>query len=108
MVPEEPKLLVCDEHGEQYRAYICRHLFNDGRRHAIGLFEADERDDESPEDRTAWCKACDDVLAREGEWNDCATAFADPAVVCAQCFEQILEAQLRLNPIQVLLNDNDI
>ena len=103
-----PEPLICGQHGEQYRAYICRHLFDDGRRHAIGLFEADERDADSPTDRTAWCKACDEILAEEGEWNDRSEAFADPAVICAKCFEEILHAQMQLNPMSVVLSDTDI
>jgi len=37
-------------------------------------------------DGQAWCDACEETRAREGEWNDRSEAFADIRLLCAQCF----------------------
>jgi hypothetical protein len=37
----------------------------------------------------AWCDKCDEVLQREGEWNDKSESFAGIMAVCEGCFEEI-------------------
>jgi hypothetical protein len=108
-VPDH-QILECEEHGDQAPAYVCRHLLKDGKRHPLGLFEADyDPDTNQPtEYRMAWCKGCDDILHSEREWSESATAFAGPVSICGACFKQILQTQMKLNPLDVKLNENDI
>lgn len=37
----------------------------------------------------AWCAACDEVLEREGEWNDRSEAFAGIRPVCRGCYREM-------------------
>ena len=46
-------------------------------------------DSEFPWLKEAWCKACDDVLEQEGQWNDRSEAFASSRFVCEGCFEDV-------------------
>jgi len=36
--------------------------------------------------QAAWCCARDEVLMREGAWNDISEAFARPKLICEFCF----------------------
>jgi hypothetical protein len=46
----------------------------------------DDADDARPD---AWCARCEEVRAAEGDWNERSEAWADPTVVCHQCYDAI-------------------
>ena len=86
--------IECEDHGASRATLICCHLRLRGRTERIGFFEGEDSEDPELTDwRCGWCSACDVVLAEEGEWNDRSEAFADAAIVCEQCFEQIAAFQ---------------
>jgi hypothetical protein len=43
----------------------------------------------------AWCDKCDEVLQREGEWNDKYESFAGIMAICESCFEEIKKRNQR-------------
>jgi hypothetical protein len=55
----------------------------------------DGDEDEEDDDLAAWCSACDEVLMREGEWNDVSEAHADIKLVCEFCFADIKRLHAR-------------
>lgn len=80
------KKVECSIHGKAEPTFICQHLtkgehlgFNVG-------FDPDEPDALYPD---AWCDRCEDVLDKEGEWNDNSEAFADIKLVCSGCYCEI-------------------
>lgn len=76
-------VVECPVHGPQGPAYVCRHL---NLHDPVGFVEGYDpaRPDEDP--FQAWCAACDQVLQREGEWNDRSEAFAGVRMVCRGCY----------------------
>jgi hypothetical protein len=56
-----------------------------------GFYEAFESyPDMNPEDDLqAWCEACEEVRAEEGEWNERSEPFAKIRLVCDQCYFDI-------------------
>jgi hypothetical protein len=55
----------------------------------------EEEEDEGDDDLAAWCSACDEVLMREGEWNEVSEAHADIKLVCEFCFADIKRLHTR-------------
>lgn len=80
------RTLTCPTHGTSTPAFVCRHLL-DMSGLPRGFFEPTALED--PSEPQAWCAACDQVLAREGEWNDVSEAFAGVSLVCSGCFERM-------------------
>lgn len=75
----------CDKHGVVGKAFVCQHLAErlHNQEPPIGFFTPDEQNKEQP---AAWCTACDQVLSREGEWNDASEQFAGVTLICTKCF----------------------
>ena len=92
----------CDTHGRQDPAFVCQHLAEGGKTDALGFYQA-AIDLENREwgDLNAWCAACEEVLEKEGDWNDRSEAFAQVKMICQRCFAESKAAQLRLDPTQV-------
>ena len=78
--------MECPVHGTRRPTVICRHLREGSR---AGFHVPDEPDAEMPWLRSAWCDRCEEVLEREGEWNDRSEAFASILFVCEGCFEDV-------------------
>lgn len=76
----------CPEHGTQGPAYVCRHL---NLETPVGFVEGYDPDDPGGQLYQAWCHACDEVLMREGDWNDASEAFAQPGLVCRACYREM-------------------
>ncbi len=72
----------CDQHGESLPTFVCHHLVGGS---GLGFFYADDPGNPRPD---AWCKACDDVLTRVGEWNDESEAFANITLLCSACYDE--------------------
>lgn len=73
----------CGVHGKTSATFICQHLSNgEGLGFNMG-FDPKKPDDLYPD---AWCDKCDEVLEKEGEWNDASEAFADIRLVCSGCY----------------------
>jgi len=62
---------------------------NDQAARAETTASAGDAEEEEDDDLAAWCSACDEVLMREGEWNDVSEAHADIKLVCEFCFADI-------------------
>ena len=81
----------CCTHGEMDYALVCTHLANQADN--AGSVTYYVADDDSDPDRSSvenvWCGSCDEVLIREGDWNDVSEAHADIKVICIACLEQI-------------------
>lgn len=85
---DDDKKVECGVHGKSSATFICQHLSN-GEKLGFNLgFDPDQPDELYPD---AWCDLCDDVLEKEGEWNDTSEAFANIKLVCAQCYCAIRE-----------------
>ena len=85
--------IICGTHGTVRRAYVCGHLFDtpkDGSQPLV-YFQADEgADAEGNSVGDFGCQGCDEMLQRDGEWNDATEAAADIRVVCEFCLSAIL------------------
>lgn len=93
------KIVECANHGPQDAAFVCIHLVKHGKDRPIGFYQADiDPDNRDWDDLQAWCKECDEVLDKVGEWNDESEAFSNIQLVCNECFEEMKRTQLRLHP----------
>lgn len=91
---DESKKVECNIHGEAPATFICCHL-GDGENLGFNLaFDPDDEDCLYPD---AWCDKCDEVLEKEGEWNDTSEAFANIKLVCSECYKQIRERNWHQN-----------
>lgn len=77
----------CETHGLNPPAFVCAHIASNV---SEGFFEPDEESDsdwESEENfKIAWCDRCDEILMKEGEWNDTSESFAQFTLICEGCF----------------------
>lgn len=76
------KIVSCERDGQNHATFVCRHL---ARNAGLGFFCSEDPDDPRPD---AWCGACDEVLQREGEWNDRSEPFAHVTLICAGCYDR--------------------
>ncbi len=77
------KTVECSIHGERSPTFVCHHLLKgEGEGFNVG-YDPDEPDALYPD---AWCDACEEVVDREGEWNDRSEAFADIRLLCSGCY----------------------
>ena len=83
---ELPEVIHCDEHGEAYPTFICRHLITG---ESTEWFSA-EPIEEDPWPH-AWCSICHEHFLAEGEWNEKSEEDADIAeviqILCHCCYE---------------------
>lgn len=93
--------IACDKHGKSTLSYVCCHLFDSGLEKGTGFYESFR---ESGDEHQAWCKQCDDLLVKEGDWTDALTAQADIKLVCLQCYKERLTFQLTHSPELVDIN----
>lgn len=91
----------CDKHGKSNLAYICCHLFASGFEKGTGFYESLR---ELGDEHQAWCKQCDDLLVKEGDWTEALTELADIKLVCLQCYKERMSYQLAHSPEVVDIN----
>ncbi|MCG8315482.1 MAG: hypothetical protein MI976_19920 [Pseudomonadales bacterium] len=85
---DERDKVECSTHGKTSATFICHHL-SEGENLGFHMgFDPDDGDDLYPD---AWCDKCDQVLEKEGEWNDASAAFANIKLVCSGCYQEIRE-----------------
>ncbi|HSR40780.1 MAG TPA: hypothetical protein VLL48_01380, partial [Longimicrobiales bacterium] len=85
MSDPDRKTVECRLHGEEGPAYVCRHL---NLEEPVGFVEGYDPDEPDVELFQAWCAACDEVLDREGEWNERSEWFAGIRLVCRACYRE--------------------
>jgi hypothetical protein len=95
----DARLVRCGTHGEVLPAYVCCHLRLNSEQ-PLGFVEPEFDDDDEDNDAQAWCRACDAVLEREGEWSDAAIAIANVKMVCEFCFAKLRE--IHYHPVSSL------
>jgi len=85
---DDDNKVECGIHGRRSIAFICQHLSN-----GEGLGFNTGYDPENPDALypDAWCDKCDEVLDKEGEWNDASVAYSDIKMVCTGCYRNIRE-----------------
>jgi hypothetical protein len=83
-VSERDRKINCAQHGPGHATYVCTHL----RGGVACGHHASQRSDDDPWP-DAWCDACEDVLEREGEWNDRSEQHADIQLLCHRCYEHV-------------------
>lgn len=83
---DEEGWIDCPEHGSAASTILCRHLFT-GQGLGFNVGPNPEEPDSLWPD--AWCDACEEVLSKEGEWNDGAVAFADFGLICSGCYQRV-------------------
>ena len=76
------EVVTCEVDGKSHATFVCRHL---ARNAGLGFFWSETPDDPRPD---AWCGACDEVLEREGGWNDRSEPFAKVTLICAACYDR--------------------
>ena len=80
-----PITVDCARHGTaQSSAIVCGHLAQN-RGKPIGFIE----NSDAPDDKQAWCYACELVYSQEQERTDRFDAFCDFVVVCMSCYDEI-------------------
>ncbi|GAA5218506.1 DUF6882 domain-containing protein [Corallincola platygyrae] len=85
---DEQNKMECSTHGKNSTTFICHHL-SEGENLGFHMgFDPDDPDALYPD---AWCDKCDEVLEKEGEWNDVSEAFANIKMVCSGCYQEIRE-----------------
>ncbi len=86
---DQPVTIECVHHGSCVAAVLCVHLLRkDGE--SVGFVE----NSAVPHDLQAWCRACENKYAEEGEMTEAFRAFHQMVVVCTHCYE---DARLRHN-----------
>ena len=103
--PEAPAADVenqvhCGTHGTLGYGLVCQHLSAhlkqpDAEPVTYYLGESDPDDPERTDKTCIWCAQCDAVLAREGDWTDAATDFADPQIACDACLAEVTARNMR-------------
>ena len=84
----------CCIHGPTSPAIVCQHLVSGGTTEYLGWVQAEyDPADPQPGDLMAWCNACHEAYAKEGDWTDDNEPFAAFRVVCTQCFLAMSDAQ---------------
>lgn len=73
----------CDRHGVSHAAFVCRHLAHGVD---LGFFSDDSSDDPRPD---AWCSKCDEILMRDGDWNEENEKLAGITLLCAKCYDEV-------------------
>lgn len=86
------RTVECPEHGNQEPAFVCRHL---NLRQPVGFVEGYDPDAPEKELFQAWCTACDEMLVRQGGWNDRSEAFAGVRLVCRACYGEMKKLNRR-------------
>jgi hypothetical protein len=74
-------LIICEGHGEQTAAIVCRHHMQVDD-HAVGFIE----NSDDPDDLQAWCDDCERMFLQEGDKTNDFRVFNDFAVVCSNCY----------------------
>ena len=83
-MPKGTGRIECAEHGTTSYCIICVHL-----RDESGLeYVASPACQHGP--AQAWCKRCDERVARDGGWNEASEAFADLKLFCGECYRKTL------------------
>jgi len=77
---------VCQLHGEQPIAFVCKHIVAVPRGETVGFVSY--RPDNKSDLRDAWCEACDVHLrAYGGDWmDDTVEVPGGIALICAECY----------------------
>lgn len=89
MVSEKDNI-KCEIHGNQGYGLVCQHLNSNEENN--GFWEPfDSEFDKEYEDGelNGWCNKCDEVLMKEGEWNENSESFAQIKLVCKSCYFEI-------------------
>jgi len=90
----------CGTHGTLGYGLVCQHLSArlqqpDAEPLTYYVGESDPDDPERTNKTCIWCAQCDAVLAREGDWTDAATDFADPQIACDACLAEVTARNMR-------------
>lgn len=81
----------CGTHGKRTATFVCKHIVEgEGKGFHLG-YDPDNPNDLYPD---AWCDECDELLEREGEWNEVTEKFADIKLLCSSCYLSFREKKL--------------
>jgi hypothetical protein len=84
----QPRKVKCNNHGQDYAAFICQHL---NKITKVGFNEAFPSDPNNIEEFQAWCDECEKVRVKADGWNDEGMELANIKLVCTQCYFEIKE-----------------
>ncbi len=85
---EENKKVECSVHGTCSATFLCHHLLKGENLGFNVAYDPDSPNDLYPD---AWCDLCNEILEKEGEWNDVSEEFSDIKLVCSGCYCEIRE-----------------
>ena len=83
---DDDKKVECSVHGNSSPTFICQHLAKGDK---LGFNVGYYPNDPDSLYRDAWCDLCEEILDKEGGWNDKSEAFADIKLVCSGCYCEI-------------------
>jgi hypothetical protein len=81
----------CLIHGRSTEAFVCRHIVASLRN---GVRTGFHTPGDSESENQAWCHACEQVRACEGEWNDRSEAYAGIRLICDRCYDRARQLNL--------------
>ncbi|MBK7076355.1 MAG: hypothetical protein IPH44_29095 [Myxococcales bacterium] len=84
---EDDEWINCDRHGRGRCAIVCTHHVQQ-RVQRVGFVE----NSDDPNDLQAWCFACEQFFASEGELTEAFRAFNDAFVVCVPCYYELRQS----------------
>lgn len=82
MTQDDDESVACGEHGGGRATYVCVHLAADPVQRWYGEYP----DDDAPWP-DAWCAACNEHYASEGEWNERNEDAIQVTALCHHCYE---------------------
>ncbi len=89
----EENFVECPNHGKSMPAFVCQHLSKSTK---IGFYEPNiaNEDPEFPTEfeSQGWCQECENIREAQFGWNDISEEFANPQLICYNCFLEIKEA----------------
>ncbi len=83
-MPNEPRTVHCETHGDNRETFVCGHLVEGSK---LGFFSAEDDGNPYPD---AWCTSCECMrLERGGDWDEKAEAAASVTLICGECYKEI-------------------
>src|SRR4051812_24093658 len=82
-VGEHRKQLNCERHETGFETFVCEHLAENPQQEWFSTLPTE--DNPWPD---AWCKSCDSLFQREGEWNEQNESTLKARLLCHICYQE--------------------
>ncbi len=90
--------ILCEEHGERGKAFVCNHLL------APAVGQGFNRNDPTPDNPfpDAWCDDCEKIRAAYDGWNEESEKLTSISLLCSGCYSR---SRIRNTRTAVTLDD---